>query len=139
MSRRTHSSILCCLLALSACGRETAASADPLAGLALDRGKRWPADEHTRQSMRSMLDATRRGAEKRDAAATKALGVELGALLDRLFAGCTMQGPAHAALHVYLTALMPRVEAMRGEDAAAASRARDEAAAILDRFTAYFE
>ena len=59
-------------------------------------------------------------------------------LLDQLVAGCKMQGPAHDALHVYLSALMPRVGEMRGSDAAAAARARDEVARLLDRFGAYF-
>ena len=134
-----HSLTLGWCLALSACGKQPSPAPDPLAGLTLDQGKRWVADDHTRKSAQALLEATRRRAQELDVAATKTLGGELQSLLDQLVAGCTMQGPAHSALHVFLEALMPRVQAMRGEDAKAAARSREEVVSLLSRFSTYFE
>lgn len=126
------------LLAGAACGGEPAAASDPLAGVLLDAGKRWPADDHTRRSAQAMLDAVRAVPATADAEATKALGDRLQGLLEQLISGCTMQGPAHDALHIYLAALMPRVEAMHGTDSAAAARAFGEVSRILGRFGEFF-
>ncbi|MBZ0252471.1 MAG: hypothetical protein K8I02_03945 [Candidatus Methylomirabilis sp.] len=130
------------LPAIAGCGETTAPKTGPeidlLSGLGLDNGKRWSADEHTGRVAGEMVAAVRRAAGRNDAAATTALGNELQELLNRLVAGCTMQGPAHEALHVYLSALMPRVSTMHGGDAAAASRARAEVARLLERFADYF-
>ena len=85
-----------------------------------------------------MLAAARRVEAQRDQATTAALAEELQKQLDSLIAGCTMQGPAHDALHVYLTALIPQVDAMRDPDPVKATRARDEVVDILARFETYF-
>src|SRR5690606_16676240 len=128
-------------LLLAACsgGEPTStAPADPLSAMTLDAGSRWQADEHTRRSVAAMAAAARRVEAQRDPATTAALAEELQQQLEGLFAGCTMQGPAHDALHVYLSALMPRVDEMLDPDPAKATQARDEVVGILARFGDYF-
>src|SRR5690606_4266181 len=90
------------LLLLASCARDgTASQRDLLDSLSLDNGARWQADEHTRRSIAEMIESTRRVEAQRDPATTAVLGRELQEQLEGLIAGCTMEGPAHEALHVY--------------------------------------
>jgi hypothetical protein len=115
------------------------AAPDPLAALSLDGGKRWTGDEHTHKYIAAMADAVQAASGDQTPAATQALGRQLQEHVDALVAGCRMQGKDHDALHVYLGALLPAVEAMTARDAAAALAARERAAAIVARFGDYFQ
>jgi len=112
---------------------------DPLAALQLDGGKRWASDDHTRKSIAAMTAAMQDAASDMAPAATTALGKRLQELGNELIAGCTMKGPEHDALHMYLGALLPALQTMAGADAAAARAARQEVTTILGRFGDYFQ
>lgn len=87
-----------------------AAAAD-LENLVLNDGKKWPMDGHTRDVIGEMHKTV---AEV--AIASAADGRRAGEVLDEqlktLIRGCTMQGPAHDNLHVFLGAFMPEVNAL---------------------------
>lgn len=132
------------LLVAGGCSRgsstpQAVVAADPLASMQLDGGKRWAADAHTRQSIAAMTAAMQSAARDPSPAGTTALGNQLRELGHQLIAGCTMTGPAHDALHVYLGVLLPDFHRMSGSDAEAAKLARSEAAAVLARFDHYFQ
>ena len=99
----------------------------------LDDGKKWQMDEHTRASV-GRLGGLLDGA-----------GDDLGALADAfdaeiqvLIKGCTMTGPAHDQLHVFLMAFIPRVEGLRqGGEAAKATLA--EIKTLFERYHVAFE
>jgi len=124
------------LVFAASCG-ERAPAPDLLAAVPRNAGKTWEVDAHTRRVAQAMQDAVR-APPPTNAAGTRALGERLQELLQQLIAGCTMQGPAHDALHAYLGALMPRVDTMHGSDPEAASRAQREVLEILRRFGDYF-
>jgi len=105
-----------CLLAtalfLISCGGESTATADD--GLVLNDGKKWQMDDHTRASFAKMAasfvdaDAAALGTD-----GLKQAGNSLKEDLDGLIQGCTMTGPDHDQLHVYLMAYIPAVTALQ--------------------------
>ena len=128
------------ILAAPGCSRDAGAeqAADPLAFLQLDGGKRWLADDHTRNSIAAMAAAMQAAAGDESPGRTRALGRQLQDLGDLLLQGCTMTGPAHDALHGYLGVLLPDVGRMASDDAAVAAKARAEVASVLARFGSWF-
>ena len=80
----------------------------PALDLTLDNGTKWSMDEHTGTSsaaLRTHLgDAAPESVE-----ALAALGATLQGDIDGLIAGCTMTGPSHDQLHVFLMAFIPEV------------------------------
>jgi len=133
---RTLSLLFAAALLGSACSPEPKAP-DPLAAVPLDHGARWRADEHTRRTFAAMLEEVQRA--ETEGIATAVLAERLQGHLNALFAGCTMEGPAHEALHSYLTVLLPRIDAMRAGNPDVAADGRTQAVAILRRFPEYFE
>ena len=127
-----NSSLFALTLALASCGHpheghhpeprpdqdhdahEAHAASNPAAlGLILNGSERWEMDEHTRTTFTKMAQRLE-GSDLQAAPATEL--TETGALLrkdiDDLIAGCTMVGEAHNALHKYLAAYMPAVDAL---------------------------
>ncbi len=73
--------------------------------LTLNKDKKWKVDDHTRNSiarMRVLVDTT-----KQDK-----LGIAMAGEIKTLFEDCTMQGPAHDQLHVFLTGLLGGVNGL---------------------------
>lgn len=91
--------------------------------LALDGAARWKMDEHTRSVM-AETRAALAGAEPATVADAVALGGTLQGQLDRLIQGCTMEGPAHDELHVFLMAWIPELTALQGATELADGHAR---------------
>ena len=95
------------LLLVTGCQREASASptrdtADPLAAVQLDGGKRWPVDDHTQKSLAAMQAAVQAAAADQSPPRTRALAQQLQGLADELIGGCKLTGPAHDAFHAYL-------------------------------------
>jgi hypothetical protein len=107
--------------------------------LTLNDGQKWKSDDHTRESMKGIADAL--DAEKReDVAGINALGKDLNTRLQELVLGCTMTGPEHEQLHVFLNEFMPAVERMvNAQDADLAKEARQDVRHLVDEYKAYFE
>ena len=78
-------------------------------GLSLNSGDRWEMDDHTRK-MSSKMQETFFGADHSNQASLNAMGVQLEAQLNDLINGCTMDGEAHAQLHVFLSDYIPNVK-----------------------------
>ncbi len=95
-------------------------------GEAPDRTGPWRADDHTHAAIAAMekvladrvppLTAT-------DPAPFTALGTALQDEIDALIRGCTMTGPDHDQLHVWLDELLPLVRTLREEGSLDARRA----------------
>ena len=81
------------------------------AALTLNKGKRWTADDHTDAAalrIDALLVTT-----PADVPAFHALGKALQDEVQQLISGCTMSGPDHDQLHVFLEALLPKVSHLR--------------------------
>ncbi len=83
--------------------------------LTLNNGEKWPVDEHTRQSAARIAGLFSRSETIHTVDDARALAEALDAELDVLVQGCTMTGPAHDQLHVFLVALFPQVKALKEE------------------------
>ncbi len=83
-------------------------------GLVLNDGKKWQMDDHTRASFAKMagsfvdIDAAALGSD-----GLKQAGSNLQEDLNSLIQGCTMTGPSHDQLHVFLMAYIPAVTALQ--------------------------
>jgi len=90
----------------------TSATADD--GLVLNEGKKWLMDDHTRASFAKMAasfgtaDAAALGTD-----GLKQAGNVLKEDINVLIQGCTMTGPDHDQLHVYLMVYIPAVTALQ--------------------------
>lgn len=80
----------------------------------LDDGKRWGVDDHTRTSVARIEALVAKGGDH--AALSDAIEAELRALVQ----GCTMTGPGHDQLHVFLAHVFPLVKALKTDGADAA-------------------
>ncbi len=109
-------------------------------GLTLDDGEKWQVDEHTRASA-ARLAALAGGAEPfRSAQDAHALAESLDRELDLLVQKCTMTGPAHDQLHVFLVAFIPRVAELKEKtEIEDLRRIRAEIGSLLEAYAAHFE
>lgn len=113
---------------------ETHASHLPLL---LNDGAKWSMDEHTRQVSSKMLQQVRSlDLASLDQPALLQLGMDLQADLSRLIQGCTMTGPAHDQLHVFLGQLMPAVDRLKSQGELGAAKAVSE---LLENQGLFFE
>lgn len=141
----------CCLFPLAGCGHdaghlaEQAIEADhsgPDTGMSLklNDGKKWQVDAHTRSSAADMTDLLRNTAPVGSVEDARALAVALDEKLKGLIQGCTMTGPAHDELHVFLVALFPRVEKLKnGSDPAELHTVQQEIVALFDGYEQHFQ
>lgn len=116
-----------------------AADGEAHAGLALDAGKKWLMDEHTRATFAEIRTLVT-GAEVATTADAATLAGALDGKLGTLIAGCTMSGAAHDQLHVFLTDFMPAVKAL-GESPEI-EQARERLAGLrrqVEQYDAHFE
>ena len=84
-----------------------------LEGLGLNNGQKWEVDDHTRSMFAKMtasfMDADHQALE---GDGLRDVGAALQADINELIQGCTMTGPAHDQLHVFLMAYMPAVASL---------------------------
>jgi hypothetical protein len=120
--RRLQTILLALLLASGCAEREQApapAAAESAAPakqevFTLNAGERWQVDEHTRTSVARIEAVVAKGGDH--TALSDAIEAELRALVK----GCTMTGPGHDQLHVFLAHIFPLVKALKTDGAAAA-------------------
>lgn len=107
--------------------------------LALDDGKKWQVDDHTRRSAAAMIERVHGTPPFTTVDDARAMHAALDAELKQLIAGCTMEGAAHDQLHVVLAALFPRLNALKSEtDVETLDATRIEIASILDAYRRHF-
>jgi hypothetical protein len=133
--------LLLALLLLAACGPDKS-SEEPaaIAPLTLNEGAKWQMDAHTRGSFGRMQDWFAAAGRPADLEAYQDLGRTLTEELQVLIGGCTMVGPDHDQLHLFLTEFMPRVNKLRqAEEFAAAEQVRGELGQLFGEYRAHFE
>lgn len=82
--------------------------------LVLNEGRKWQMDDHTRLSFAKMAESFRDvDASTLDTDELKQAGDGLRNDLDELIKGCTMTGPDHDQLHVYLMAFIPAMTTLQ--------------------------
>lgn len=108
-------------------------------GLSLNNGEKWVADAHTHsvvlEMQRSLSEYENSGSQD-----YQILSDSLTSQLNRLIAGCTMEGPAHDQLHKWLVPLTESVKHLSSsESASSASKNAHGIAASLKSFDQFFE
>jgi hypothetical protein len=82
-------------------------------GLTLNDSKKWQMDDHTRAVFAKMAASfVATDVSALDPAGLKAVGAGLKVNVNELIQGCTMTGPDHDQLHVYLSGYIPAVSAL---------------------------
>ncbi len=133
--------LLIALTLLAACGAEEAAEEPAaIATLTLNEGAKWQMDGHTRGSFARMQDWFAAAGKPASLADYQALGRTLTEELQILIGGCTMVGPDHDQLHVFLTEFMPRVNKLReADDLEVAEKTRLELGRLFVEYGKHFE
>ncbi len=133
--------LLIALTLFAACGAEEAAEEPAaIATLTLNEGAKWQMDGHTRGSFARMQDWFAAAGKPASLADYQALGRTLTEELQILIGGCTMVGPDHDQLHVFLTEFMPRVNKLReADDLEVAEKTRLELGRLFVEYGKHFE
>ncbi len=141
--------IICILLCLAGChhsedhgqhepGHDRHASAE--LQLTLNEGEKWQVDEHTRGSAARITQLVSDSAPIASVEDARALAARLDGELNTLVQGCTMTGPAHDQLHVFLVALFPKVEELKAKtDVEDLRGAGEEIGLLLAAYESHFE
>jgi hypothetical protein len=110
--------------------------------LELNKGKKWHADSHTMEyatRMITLLDEFEASREDKTLLGLQTLGGKLQINMDELIRGCTMTGPPHDQLHVWLSGVIPVVATLK--DAETVSKGKevyDQLSPHIKEFTEYF-
>ncbi len=137
MSRSiTLAALICSLLIMAGCGHHPEGHDDHASGhdaqgadhaaqgadhethsyglqLQLNDGQKWPVDDHTRLSAQKLAELMAGSEPLQSVDDARALADKLNEELKSLIQGCTMTGPAHDQLHLFLAALLPKVEELK--------------------------
>ncbi len=108
--------------------------------LELNDGKKWQVDEHTRTSAENITRLVNETELIRSTADAQALAEGLDQELESLVQGCTMTGPSHDQLHVFLVALLPKVNELKTKtDVDDLRITRAGISTLLDAYERHFE
>ncbi len=108
--------------------------------LELNDGQKWEVDSHTRGSAERMALLLEESAPFKGVEDASSLGKAFDSELGLLVRGCTMSGPAHDQLHVFLAALFPRVEDLKSKtDMDELRTTKNEIVMIFDAYREHFE
>ena len=135
--------LLCVVVLVPACDHtehEHVHDAEHAAALRLNDGQRWPADESTVEGLHRMQRIIADAAPgPTDLDGYRRLGAELQQEHDTVIRECTMQGPAHDVLHVFLADVSPTIAELQAGDEQAARMAAQRLPGLLSAFDEYFE
>jgi uncharacterized lipoprotein len=81
----------------------------------MNNGSKWKADRATKQNVAEMAQIVNNNIYA-DAAKRKQLYVDLQTRIDTLIKQCTMQGPEHDALHVWLEKVLKDMKKLKTND-----------------------
>ncbi len=108
--------------------------------LTLNNGDKWPVDEHTRTSAKKIAGLVNSSETIHSVEDARTLAGALDEELDVLVRGCTMTGPAHDQLHMFLVALFPKVEELKEKtDTSDLQSTREEIGSLLEAYENHFE
>ncbi|MEE9403714.1 MAG: hypothetical protein V3V20_02370 [Algisphaera sp.] len=107
--------------------------------LVLNEGRKWRVDDHTRRTF-SKMQSEFSVAGRSSAQSLRATGQQLNVRIQELIKGCTLVGPAHNQLHLFLEKFMPAVDSLTHatERSVGESRA-SEIEKMLASYNDYFE
>ena len=103
---------------------------------------KWRADENTTasiESMQQLMAVFATGNNVGSMEAYQELGKTLNGELNTLFRQCTMTGPSHDELHIFLTPIIKDVKALQGNDLEAAMAAQLHLEERLLVYQTFFE
>jgi len=83
--------------------------------LVLNDGKKWQMDEHTRNAIKNLDSLLISHSSIKSIDEHQQLSEKLDEELIFLIRGCTMEGPAHDQLHVFLGFFYPKVQSLKKE------------------------
>lgn len=110
--------------------------------LALNGQERWQADEATTANIVQLQQLMQEHLSQPDTSSLEAIN-ELGQVMqlgfDEVFKECTMKGPEHDMLHVYLVPMLDDLKKMKQPDMTIAAAARDRMAERLPLYQTYFK
>lgn len=111
--------------------------------LSLNVGKKWVADKHTADSVAVMITVIEEFEMAKPGHSVenfRKLGNQLDENLHGLIEGCTMKGPDHDQLHIWIALLAPNIQTLKESDTIESARVSFEAIAHrLAEFGKYFE
>jgi hypothetical protein len=87
----------------------------PIIKFVLNDGNKWQMDEHTRNAIKNLDSLLKSQQPVKSIEESKLLGKKLDEELILLIRGCTMEGPAHDQLHVFLGYFYPMVQDLKKE------------------------
>jgi hypothetical protein len=90
---------------------ENATSKEEIPGMALNDGKKWPMDDHTRSAFKKMA-VSFKISDFSSINGLRKTGTQLKEQVGKLIQGCTMDGDAHNQLHIFLTGYIPAVDSL---------------------------
>ncbi len=112
---------------------------DSIAGMKLNEGKKWMMDEHTRSSFKKM-EASFASSDQGTISGLKNIGGELRGQINDLLKGCTMEGPAHDQLHIFMMGYIPAVDSLSSSDELKIGEGQAvKVKEYLDLYDAYFK
>ena len=110
--------------------------------LELNNGEKWSADSHTMDyatKMNMLMVQSKESQVEKTLATMQALGGALQKHLDELIRGCTMTGPSHEKLHLWLSEVAPNIAALKNAGTELqAKETYNQLKSQLKEFSAYF-
>lgn len=111
--------------------------ANTVGDLQLNNGHKWEADAHTNSVVEEMKTSVSGFGNSDD---YDVLADTLTNQLNRLIAGCTMEGPAHDELHKWLVPLIENIKGLSASESTVhASDVVHEIDGVLDIYDDYFQ
>ena len=106
----------------------------------LNDGKKWQMDEHTRTAIKNLDSLIIAHQSIISIEEYQQLGEKLDEELILLIRGCTMEGPDHDQLHVFLGYFYPKVQTLKKETNLEKSNSNlGEMEMLLGEYNKYFE
>ena len=108
--------------------------------LVLNNGKKWQMDEHSRNAIKNLDSLLISHSSIKSIEEHQQLAEKLDEELILLIRGCTMEGPAHDQLHVFLGSFYPKVQSLKKETIIESSKnVLKELIFLLLEYHKYFE
>ncbi len=109
------------------------------AGLALNNGAKWKADEATNRNVQLLKDIVT-NSKRGTLEDYRLIAGKLQDRLNKMIEECTMSGPNHEALHKWLEPLIEKVtELKKSEETGKAASIFNEVGKHIDLYSQYFE